>query len=29
MTTREEAERFPFRASRIADSVAELVAELG
>ena len=29
VTTREEAERFPFRASRIADSVAELVAELG
>jgi NagD protein len=29
VTTREEAERFPFRASRILDSVADLVAELG
>jgi NagD protein len=25
VTTREEAERFPFRASRIVDSVADLV----
>ena len=29
VTTREEAERFPFRASRIVGSVADLVAELG
>ena len=29
VTTREEAERFPFRASRIAGSVAELTPELG
>jgi len=29
VTTREEAERFPFRASRVVDSVADLVAELG
>ena len=29
VTTREEAERFPFRASRIAESVAELTGELG
>jgi NagD protein len=29
VTTREEAERFPFRASRIVDSVADLLAELG
>ena len=28
VTTREEAERFPFRASRIVDSVAELIAEV-
>ena len=28
VTTREEAERFPFRASRIVDSVADLLAEL-
>src|SRR5215218_8878533 len=29
VTAREEAERFPFRASRIVDSVADLVSELG
>ena len=29
VTTREEAERFPYRASRIAESVAELVDEVG
>jgi 5'-nucleotidase len=29
VTTAEEAERFPFRASRIVDSVADLLAELG
>jgi NagD protein len=29
VTTRSEAERFPYRASRIVDSVADLVAELG
>src|SRR5213078_3721667 len=28
VTTREDAERFPYRASRIIDSVAELVGEL-
>ena len=28
-TSREEAERFPYRPSRIVDSVADLVAELG
>src|SRR6478736_6753582 len=28
-TQREEAERFPFRPSRIVDSIADLVAELG
>jgi NagD protein len=28
VTTREEAERFPFRASRIVDSVADLIADL-
>ena len=28
-TQREEAERFPFRASRIVDSVGDLVAEIG
>ncbi len=28
-TTREEAERFPYRPSRIVDSVADLLAELG
>jgi NagD protein len=28
VTTREEAERFPFRASRTVDSVADLIAEL-
>ena len=28
-STREEAERFPYRASRIVDSVADLAAELG
>jgi len=29
VTTRGEAERFPYRASRIVDSVADLVDELG
>jgi NagD protein len=29
LTTREDAERYPFRASRILDSVADLVEELG
>jgi NagD protein len=29
LTTREEAERFPYRASRIVDSIADLVDELG
>ena len=29
VTTRVEAERFPFRASRIVDSVADLIDELG
>jgi 5'-nucleotidase len=29
VTTRSEAERFPYRASRIVDSVADLVDELG
>jgi hypothetical protein len=28
VTTRAEAERHPFRASRIVDSVADLLAEL-
>jgi NagD protein len=28
-TQRDEAERFPFRPSRIVDSIADLVAELG
>ena len=28
VTSREEAERFPYRASRIVESVAELVNEL-
>jgi NagD protein len=28
VTTRADAERFPFRASRIVDSVADLVPEL-
>ncbi len=28
VTTREQAERFPYRPSRIAESVGELVAEL-
>ena len=28
VTTRSEAERFPYRASRIVDSVADLVDEL-
>jgi NagD protein len=28
VTTRGDAERHPFRASRIVDSVADLVAEL-
>ena len=29
LTTREDAERHPYRASRIIDSVAELVDEVG
>ena len=29
ITSRDEAERFPYRPSRIVDSVADLVAELG
>ena len=29
LTTRDEAERYPYRASRIVDSVAELLDELG
>ncbi|MEA2319600.1 MAG: 5-nucleotidase, partial [Solirubrobacteraceae bacterium] len=29
LTTREEAERFPFRPSRVLDSIADLVDELG
>jgi NagD protein len=29
VTTREEAERFPFRASRVVNSVADLLPELG
>ena len=29
VTTRTEAERFPYRAARIVDSVADLIAELG
>jgi NagD protein len=29
VTSREEAERFPYRASRIVDSVADLIDELG
>jgi NagD protein len=29
VTTREEAERFPYRASRVVDSIADLVDELG
>jgi NagD protein len=29
ITTRDEAERFPFRPSRIADSIGDLVEELG
>jgi NagD protein len=29
VTTREQAERFPYRPSRIVDSVAELVEEVG
>jgi hypothetical protein len=28
VTTREDAERFPFRASRIVDSVADLVDDV-
>jgi NagD protein len=28
-TKREDAERFPFRPSRIVDSIADLVDELG
>jgi NagD protein len=28
VTTREETERFPFRASRVVDSVADLLPEL-
>jgi NagD protein len=29
LTTRDEAERYPYRASRIVDSVADLLDELG
>jgi NagD protein len=29
VTTREEAERFPYRATKIVDSIAELVDVLG
>jgi NagD protein len=29
VTTEDEAERFPFRASRVVGSVAELLADLG
>jgi NagD protein len=29
VTTRREAERFPYRASRIVDSVADLIDEVG
>jgi NagD protein len=29
VTTREEAERFPYRPSRIVDSVADLIDDLG
>jgi NagD protein len=29
LTTAEEAERHPFRASRIVDSIADLIGELG
>ena len=29
VTTRSEAERFPYRASRIVDSVADLIEEVG
>jgi 5'-nucleotidase len=29
VTTAEQAERFPFRASRVADSIADLIEELG
>jgi NagD protein len=29
VTTRSEAERFPYRASRIVDSVADLIDEVG
>ena len=29
VTTREQAERFPYRASRIVESVADLIDELG
>jgi hypothetical protein len=29
VTTREAAERFPYRASKVVDSVADLVDELG
>jgi NagD protein len=28
-TTREEAERYPYRASRIVDSIADLVDDIG
>jgi NagD protein len=28
LTTREQAERHPYRASRVVDSVADLLAEL-
>jgi len=29
ITSRDEAERFPYRPSRIVDSIADLVDELG
>jgi NagD protein len=29
LTTRAEAERFPYRPSRVVDSIADLVGELG
>jgi NagD protein len=29
LTTVEEAERFPYRASRVVDSVADLIPDLG
>jgi NagD protein len=29
ITTRDQAERFPYRPSRIVDSIADLIDELG